>query len=161
MSEKRANVRRAMPRSYAAAVLAGLALLVAVSWEGNAPGQVGSTAAIDPALVAQLRSSGIGVHPLKSVAGAISSSAAVAAAGEVGSGDQRVPGVPTLVSLTDETHGGVPAWAVVFAGVDAPMIGPPEVAGGDYETDLVVLLDAITGEYLRAISFAATYRPTS
>lgn len=171
MSEElEAKVRRSTVWPSVAAALAVLTVVLSVFWDGAARGATGTTQGMDPTLVERLRSNGIIVEPLQSDAGAISASDAVAAAGEAGSGDQSVHGVSALVSFTDTAYGpadgkggisplfvDVPAWAVVFAGVETPLLGPSDIADAYYKADLVVFLDARTGEYLNAISFAANY----
>lgn len=100
---------------------------------------------------------------------------AISAADAVTSARVTIPLVagaaPTesLVLFTDEVYGPEDAsgrvqplyvkrlaWAVVFPDVKVPIMGGIGVEGDTYVANMVVFIDARTGDFLKAIALAAT-----
>ena len=129
------------------------------------PKPIGAKAGLDPQVVKELASRDIVVAPI-SDASAIAPGLAVAAVREdfgfvVGAATPTV----TLVRFTDPNYGPVQrddtvspsyvdkeAWAVVYRGIQTPVIGCPLGFGCPLTTlsDFVVFVDARTGECLWA-----------
>lgn len=145
------------------------ALAVALAFFRPLPAEpsAGPVVPMDPVLVDGLARQGVLVEDT-SADGAISAADAVTSA--------RV-GIPlvadaapteSLVLFTDEVYGPEDAsgrvqplyvkrlaWAVVFPDVKVPIMGGI-VEGDTYVANMVVFIDARTGDFLRAIALAAT-----
>ncbi len=127
----------------------------------------GPVTAMDERLAAELARDGIVVQDT-SADGVIRPADAVAAARDALPLVADVTATESLVLFTDEVYGPEAAsgeveplyverlaWAVVFAGVEVPIMGPVGTGGDTYTANVVVFIDARSGEFLRAIAFPA------
>jgi len=146
------------------AVLVGLCFLVA-PWTGSAAAV--PTGPIGASIKSDLARQGITVQDI-SDSSAVGPSTAVSAAQAGIPLTQGHASIASLVSFSDAQTGPVQsdgsvnptyvnreAWAVVFAGVPIPFLGPAGSPTGSYNSNTVVFVDAKTGDYLEAIAIAA------
>ncbi|GBC86916.1 hypothetical protein HRbin12_00916 [bacterium HR12] len=157
-------------RKLAAASVGALVFALGVlAFFRSAPAEpsAGPVAPMNQALVAGLARQGITIEDT-SAEGAIPPAEAVATARIAVPLVADAAPTESLVLITDEVYGPEDAsggvqplyverlvWAVVFTGVKVPILGGVWVEGDTYLADMVVFVDARSGEFLRAIALPA------